>query len=45
MRSTTRAGSRGSYGGMHFGFSTDAGVALGTQVAQWVGQHHFARRD
>lgn len=32
-------------GGMHFGFSTDAGVALGTQVAQWVGQHHFARRD
>ena len=33
------------YGGMHFGFSTDAGVALGVQIAQWVGSHHFARRD
>jgi len=33
------------YGGMHFGFSTVAGVELGSQVAQWVGRHHFARRD
>jgi hypothetical protein len=32
------------YGGMHFGFSTVAGVELGTKVAQWVAQHHFARR-
>jgi membrane-associated phospholipid phosphatase len=33
------------YGGMHFGFSTVAGVELGSQVARWVGRHHFARRD
>jgi hypothetical protein len=33
------------YGGMHFAFSTDAGVELGVRVAQWVGAHHFARRD
>ncbi len=33
------------YGGMHFGFSTDAGVELGVRVAQWVGSNHFARRN
>jgi hypothetical protein len=33
------------YGGMHFGFSTDAGVELGTRVAQWVAAHHFGRRE
>ena len=33
------------YGGMHFGFSTDAGVALGVRVAQWVAAHHFGRRE
>ncbi|AOW14847.1 hypothetical protein LPB72_20670 [Hydrogenophaga crassostreae] len=32
-------------GGMHFRFSTDAGVTLGKQVAQWVADHHFARRE
>lgn len=32
-------------GGMHFGFSTAAGVELGTRVAQWVGAHHFGRRE
>lgn len=31
-------------GGMHFRFSAVDGVTLGTQVAQWVFQHHFARR-
>ncbi len=33
------------YGGMHFGFSTVAGVALGTRVAQWVAARHFGRRE
>ena len=33
------------YGGMHFGFSTTAGVELGTRVAQWVGAHHFGPRE
>ena len=33
------------YGGMHFRFSTVDGVALGTRVAQWVAEHHFARRN
>jgi hypothetical protein len=32
-------------GGMHFKFSTEAGVALGKQVAQWVADHHFGRRE
>ena len=32
------------YGGMHFAFSTVAGVELGTRVAQWVAAHHFGRR-
>ncbi len=32
------------YGGMHFRFSTVDGLALGTRVAQWVAEHHFARR-
>lgn len=31
-------------GGMHFRFSAVDGVTLGTQVAQWVFQQHFARR-
>jgi hypothetical protein len=31
-------------GGMHFHFSTVDGLALGTQVAQWVAQHHFGPR-
>jgi hypothetical protein len=30
-------------GGMHFAFSTDAGVDLGRQVAIWVGAHHFGK--
>ena len=33
------------YGGMHFGFSTTAGTELGRRVAQWVGAHHFGRRE
>lgn len=33
------------YGGMHFDFSTAAGVELGVRVAQWVGAHHFGRRE
>ena len=33
------------YGGMHFDFSTAAGVDLGVRVAQWVAAHHFGRRD
>lgn len=32
-------------GGMHFRFSTIAGVELGKQVAQWVADHHFGRRE
>jgi hypothetical protein len=32
------------YGGMHFGYATDAGVQLGVRVAQWVAAHHFGRR-
>lgn len=32
-------------GGMHFRFSTDAGVELGKQVARWVADHHFERRE
>lgn len=32
------------YGGMHFRFSTVDGAALGRSVAQWVAEHHFARR-
>ncbi len=32
-------------GGMHFDFSTVAGVELGTRVAQWVGARHFGRRE
>ncbi len=32
------------HGGMHFRYSTVAGVRLGTQVADWVADHHFARR-
>jgi hypothetical protein len=32
-------------GGMHFGFSTEAGVELGTRVARWVAAHHFGRRE
>jgi hypothetical protein len=32
-------------GGMHFRYSTDAGVALGKQVADWVADHHFGRRE
>jgi hypothetical protein len=33
------------YGGMHFDFSTAAGAELGVRVAQWVGAHHFGRRE
>jgi hypothetical protein len=33
------------YGGMHFDFSTAAGVELGTRVAQWVAARHFGRRE
>ncbi len=33
------------YGGMHFDFSTAAGVELGVQVARWVAAHHFGRRE
>ena len=33
------------YGGMHFDFSTAAGVELGTRVAEWVAAHHFGRRE
>jgi len=33
------------YGGMHFDFSTAAGVDLGVRVAQWVAAHHFGRRE
>jgi len=33
------------YGGMHFGFSTVAGTALGIRVAQWVAAHHFGRKE
>ena len=32
------------FGGMHFAFSTVAGVELGNRVAQWVAAHHFGRR-
>lgn len=32
------------HGGMHFAFSTVAGVELGSRVAQWVAAHHFGRR-
>jgi len=32
------------YGGMHFRYSTIAGVRLGEQVAGWVADHHFGRR-
>ena len=32
-------------GGMHFRFSTDAGVELGKQVARWVADHSFGRRE
>jgi hypothetical protein len=32
-------------GGMHFKFSTDAGVTLGKQVAQWIAQHSFGPRE
>ena len=32
-------------GGMHFRFSTDAGVELGKRVAQWVAEHNFGRRE
>ncbi len=32
-------------GGMHFRFSTDAGVELGKRVARWVADHHFGRRE
>lgn len=32
------------FGGMHYGFSTVAGVDLGVKVARWVGQRHCARR-
>lgn len=33
------------YGGMHFRHSTTAGVHLGEQVAGWVADHHFGRRQ
>lgn len=33
------------YGGMHFSFSTADGLALGANVARWVGAHHFGRRN
>jgi hypothetical protein len=33
------------YGGMHFDFSTVAGVELGVHVAQWVAAHHFGRQE
>lgn len=33
------------YGGMHFDFSSTAGVELGTRVAEWVASHHFGRRE
>jgi hypothetical protein len=33
------------HGGMHFDFSTAAGVQLGVQVAQWVAAHHFGRKE
>jgi hypothetical protein len=33
------------YGGMHFDFSTVAGVELGVRVAEWVAAHHFGRRE
>jgi hypothetical protein len=33
------------HGGMHFGFSTAAGEALGRQVARWVAARHFGRQD
>jgi hypothetical protein len=33
------------HGGMHFGFSTVAGVELGVRVAQWIGAHHFGPRE
>ena len=32
-------------GGMHFRFSTEAGVELGKQVARWVAGHNFGRRE
>ena len=32
------------YGGMHFRYATIAGVRLGEHVADWVADHHFARR-
>ena len=33
------------YGGMHFDFSTAAGVELGVSVGQWVAARHFGRRE
>jgi hypothetical protein len=33
------------HGGMHFGFSTEAGAELGKRVAQWVATRHFGRQD
>jgi hypothetical protein len=33
------------HGGMHFGFSTDAGAEIGKQVAQWVTARHFGRQQ
>ena len=33
------------YGGMHFRHATTAGVHLGEQVAGWVADHHFGRRQ
>lgn len=32
------------HGGMHFRFSTVAGVDMGVKVADWTIQHHFGRR-
>lgn len=33
------------HGGMHFGFSSEAGEELGRRVAQWVASRHFGRQE
>ena len=33
------------YGGMHFRFATVDGVTLGSDVARWVAERHFGRRN